>query len=118
MLSGGQRQRIAIARAVLRNPQILIFDEATSALDTESEQLVQEAIDRLMVNRTVLVIAHRLSTILHANKILVLGDGRLIQSGTHDELLHVEGMYQKLYNLQFKVNNGGIRSEEHHGQVS
>jgi len=110
MLSGGQRQRIAIARAILRSPQILIFDEATSALDTESEQLVQEAIDRLMVDRTVLVIAHRLSTILHADKILVLGDGRLIQSGTHEELVNISGLYQRLYNLQFKVNNGGIRS--------
>ncbi|MBU1320280.1 MAG: ABC transporter ATP-binding protein/permease [candidate division Zixibacteria bacterium] len=114
MLSGGQRQRIAIARAILRSPQILIFDEATSALDTESEQLVQEAIDRLMVDRTVLVIAHRLSTILHADKILVLGDGRLIQSGTHEELVNISGLYQRLYNLQFKVNNGGIRSEERH----
>ena len=112
MLSGGQRQRIAIARAVLRSPQILVFDEATSALDTESEQLVQEAIDRLMEGRTALVIAHRLSTILNSNKILVLEKGRIIQTGTHDELVNVPGLYRKLYNLQFKVNGNGIRPEE------
>jgi subfamily B ATP-binding cassette protein MsbA len=111
MLSGGQRQRIAIARAILRSPQVLIFDEATSALDTESEQLVQEAIDRLMVGRTVLVIAHRLSTVLHANKILVLDNGVLVQAGNHEELMKDPGLYQKLYNLQFKVNNDGVGLE-------
>ena len=106
MLSGGQRQRLAIARAVLRNPQILIFDEATSSLDTESEQAVQEAIDRLLEGRTTFVIAHRLSTILNADKILVIENGSLIDQGTHQELISHKGLYQRLYNLQFKEQNG------------
>src|SRR6266496_2098965 len=102
-LSGGQRQRIAIARAVLRDPPILILDEATSQLDTESERLVQDAIDRLMQHRTVLVIAHRLATVQHANLIVVLEDGRLVQCGTHPELLAADGLYRRLYNLQFRT---------------
>ncbi|WP_027339489.1 ABC transporter ATP-binding protein [Halonatronum saccharophilum] len=100
-LSGGQKQRIAIARAILKNPRILILDEATSALDTESEALVQEALDRLMENRTTLVIAHRLSTILDANKIVVMEEGKIIESGTHKELLDLEGVYSSLYSIQF-----------------
>ena len=100
-LSGGQRQRLSIARAVLKNPPILILDEATSALDTESEKLVQEALTRLMANRTTLVIAHRLSTIQHADEILVVHQGRIIERGRHDELVRLdEGFYRKLSSMQ------------------
>lgn len=100
-LSGGQRQRLAIARAVLKNPRILILDEATSALDTESERLVQEALERLMKNRTTFIIAHRLSTIINADRILVLNDGRIQESGTHGALMEQNGLYSKLYEMQY-----------------
>ena len=99
-LSGGQRQRLSIARALLRNPSILILDEATSALDTESERLVQEALDRLMHSRTTIVIAHRLSTIVNADLICVLQDGRIVERGTHSELMNLQGAYHKLVMLQ------------------
>jgi subfamily B ATP-binding cassette protein MsbA len=101
-LSGGQRQRLCIARAILKNAPILILDEATSALDTESEQMVQQALNNLMQNRTTFVIAHRLSTVLHADRIVVLENGSIVESGSHQELLASQGLYSKLHAMQFE----------------
>lgn len=109
-LSGGQRQRISIARAILRNPSILILDEATSSLDVKSERLVQRALDTLMKGRTTFVIAHRLSTIIHADQILVIDNGQLVEKGTHASLLAQEGRYRQLYDLQFKKLDEGTLS--------
>jgi subfamily B ATP-binding cassette protein MsbA len=108
-LSGGERQRLAIARAILKDPQILIFDEATSSLDTESEKLVQEAIEHLLAQRTNFVIAHRLSTITSADLILVIDRGRVVEMGKHEELLAAGKIYRKLYDLQFKDHPRAVR---------
>ncbi|MFR4479597.1 MAG: ABC transporter ATP-binding protein [Fusobacterium sp.] len=112
MLSGGQKQRIAIARALIQNPEIMILDEATSALDTESERLVQDALDKLMVNRTTFVIAHRLPTIINADKIVVMENGEIKEVGNHQELLKLNGLYRHLYEIQFGKQEKNLESEE------
>ena len=108
-ISGGQRQRIAIARAVIRNTPILLLDEPTSGLDSSSEKLVFEALDRLMKNKTTIVIAHRLSTIRNADVIFVIDDGRIVESGKHEELMARAGLYAELHNLQFDTEQSGAR---------
>jgi subfamily B ATP-binding cassette protein MsbA len=113
-LSGGQRQRLAIARALLKNAPILILDEATSSLDSESERLVQDALEKLMTTRTTLVIAHRLSTIRNADRIVVLVDGAVAEEGTHEELLSRNGPYSRLYNLQLLESEEARQQETLH----
>jgi subfamily B ATP-binding cassette protein MsbA len=101
LLSNGQRQRLAIARALLKDPPLLILDEATSSLDYESERLIQAALNDIMKDRTTLIIAHRLSTVRNASRIFVIDDGRIVETGSHEELCRVNGVYRKLYELQF-----------------
>ena len=105
-LSGGQKQRVAIARAVLKDPRVLILDEATSALDAESEHLVKQALERLMEGRTTLIIAHRLSTVMHADRVVVLEGGKIVQSGPHARLVKEEGLYRRLVERQFARDVG------------
>jgi ABC-type multidrug transport system fused ATPase/permease subunit len=112
-LSGGERQRVAIARAIFKNPALLLLDEATSNLDSESELLVQEALEVLFEGRTVFVIAHRLSTIQRADRILVLDQGRIVETGTHSELVMRPGLYQKLHRLQFRLADQDAREVRH-----
>ena len=101
MLSGGERQRLSIARALVRNPKILVFDEATSALDSESERIVQSAINNSLEKRTAIIVAHRLATIIHCDNIVVFDGGRIAETGTHKELFDKNGIYRRLYDIQF-----------------
>jgi len=116
-LSGGQRQRIAIARAILKNPGILLLDEATSSLDSGSEAQVQDALERLMQSRTTFIIAHRVSTVQHADRIVVLDKGRIVQQGTHRQLISAGGLYKQLYELQFREEEIFIGEQKEEGQV-
>jgi subfamily B ATP-binding cassette protein MsbA len=106
-LSGGQRQRLAIARAIINDPEILIFDEATSSLDSEAEKLIQEALEKIIIGRTVIIIAHRLSTVRFAHRILVIENGKIAEEGVHSDLLAKNGLYRKLYDLQYWVSPEG-----------
>ena len=112
LLSGGQKQRLAIARAILKNAPVVILDEATSALDNKSEKVVQRALDKLMEGRTTIVSAHRLSTIMDADKILVINDGKLVEEGSHSELLEKNGAYSVLYNSQFAHKSAVTEDKE------
>jgi ATP-binding cassette, subfamily B, bacterial MsbA len=113
-LSGGQRQRVAIARAVLKNPAVLILDEATSNLDTESERLIEDALGKLLVGRTTLIIAHRLSTVRRADRLLVVDRGRIVEEGTHAELLALGGLYARLYQRQFREDDATLEAVLEH----
>ena len=112
-LSGGERQRLAIARALLKDPPILILDEATSSLDSQAEREVQQALDILIKGRTTLVIAHRLSTVRNAHRLVVMADGRIAEIGTHEELLRLDGLYRQLYEMQFaREEEGEVMGKE------